>query len=250
MERKYDNLVVYIDSTRAEMGQRAAKEVAEAIHALLAKKETISMVFAAAPSQLDFLESLTADKSIPWERIDAFHMDEYIGLNPDAPQLFATFLDTYLFKKVPFRNVFHINGQNEPKAECERYAALLAERPLDISCIGIGENGHIAFNDPHVADFNDPLPMKVVDLDMACRVQQVNDGCFAKLDAVPTHALTLTIPTLLSAPQIFCMVPGPTKAQAVRNTLLGEISEACPASILRRMEHATLYVDAASAALI
>lgn len=249
MKLTFDKLTVNIDSSRVAMGQKAAKAVIEMIHQLLNEKESISIVFAAAPSQLEFLTALTADKSIPWERINAFHMDEYIGLNADAPQLFAHFLDQYIFKKVPFRKVYYMNGQAaNQQQECIRYAELLLAQPIDIACIGIGENGHIAFNDPHVADFNDPKPMKVVDLDLICREQQVNDGCFETLTAVPNYAYTLTIPTLLSAAHIYCIVPGDTKAKAVRNALLGPISETCPASILRRMQNTTMYLDARSAA--
>ena len=178
-------------------------------------------------------------------------MDEYIGLAPDAPQGFGNFLRRELFSKVSFASVSYLDGTADDRAaECRRYGELLAAAPVDIVCLGIGENGHIAFNDPHVADFNDPAAVKVVELDHTCRQQQVNDGCFAKLDDVPTHALTLTIPTLVAPKTVFCMVPAPTKAKAVQAAVEGPISETCPASILRRHDNASLWLDPDSAALL
>lgn len=146
-------------------------------------------------------------------------MDEYIGLAADAPQGFGNFLRGRLFGRLPFGQVFYLDGQAaDPQAECARYSALLAEYPVDIVCLGIGENGHIAFNDPHVARFDDPVRVKVVDLDDKCRRQQVHDGCFASLGQVPTHALTLTIPALTAASGMYCIVPAQTKARAVHDT--------------------------------
>ena len=166
------------------------------------------MIFAAAPSQNDVLLALTEDKSIDWTRVNAFHMDEYVGLPKDAPQGFGNFLSAHIFSLAPFKSVNYIDCTAEnPEAECERYAELLKNNPTDIVVMGIGENGHIAFNDPWVADFNDEKWVKVVPLDEVCRNQQVNDGCFAHVDEVPTHALTLTVPTLVRAPWLFCIVP-------------------------------------------
>lgn len=241
-------LEVRIYPDRGEMGKDAARDVSAAIQKLLENKEEINMIFAAAPSQSDFMKELIADKAIRWEKINAFHMDEYIGLEKDAPQGFGNFLKGHLFDQVPFKSVHLVNGQAEdPEAECKRYAGLLDQHPVDIVCLGIGENGHIAFNDPPVADFNDPKLVKVVELDMPCRQQQVNENLFVGIDLVPTHAITITIPTLLRARQMFCMVPARNKAEAVYATLNGEISEACPASILRTKEDAILYLDRESA---
>ncbi|MBE6688499.1 MAG: glucosamine-6-phosphate deaminase [Ruminococcaceae bacterium] len=243
-----DNLKVKIFATRAEMGADAATDAKSAIKKLLSEKDEIRMIFAAAPSQNDFLASLVNDKSIDFTRINAFHMDEYIGLDKDAPQGFGNFLRDRLFSLAPFKSVTYLNGQcDDPEAECKRYSELLNAAPIDIVCMGIGENGHIAFNDPPVADFNDPFSVKVVELDQVCRNQQVNDGCFASIDLVPTHALSLTIPRLINTDNIFCIVPAPTKANAVKSTLTGEIVTACPASILRTHKNATLYLDADSA---
>lgn len=243
-----DKLNVKVYQTREEMGKAAAEEAAAAIRAAIAAKGEINMIFAAAPSQNEFLAHLIADKSIDFTKINAFHMDEYIGLPADAPQGFGNFLRERLFERVPFKTVNTIDSTAaDPEAECRRYAALLQAHPCDIVCMGIGENGHIAFNDPHVADFGDKAAVKVVALDETCRQQQVNDGCFARLDDVPTHALTLTIPTLTAPEAVFCIVPAKTKANAVYAALRGGITEACPASILRRHANATLYCDADSA---
>ena len=237
-----DKLNVKVYQTREEMGKAAAEEAAAAIRAAIAAKGEINMIFAAAPSQNEFLAHLIADKSIDFTKINAFHMDEYIGLPADAPQGFGNFLRERLFDRVPFKTVNTIDSTAaDPEAECRRYAALLQAHPCDIVCMGIGENGHIAFNDPHVADFGDKAAVKVVALDETCRQQQVNDGCFARLDDVPTHALTLTIPTLTAPEAVFCIVPAKTKANAVYAALRGGITEACPASILRRHANATLY---------
>jgi glucosamine-6-phosphate deaminase len=175
-------------------------------------------------------------------------MDEYIGLPDSAPQAFGNFLVDKIFGKVAFKSVNLIDSSSTPEAECARYSELLRSHPCDIVVMGIGENGHIAFNDPPVADFSDPEIIKPVKLDEICRNQQVHDGCFEKLSDVPTHALTLTCPTLMSAKYKFCIVPAPTKANAVYDMLNTEVSVACPATILRKSENAVLYLDADSSA--
>ena len=236
---------VYPD--RAEMGAAAAKDVAECIRTLLAEKKSINIVFAAAPSQNEFLSALSKTEGIEWSRINALHMDEYVNLPQSAPQSFGNFLRNAIFDKVPFASVEYIGCGNDSEETCRQYDNVLRSENIDIVCMGIGENGHIAFNDPHVAMFDDPLRIKVVDLDLACRRQQVHDGCFASLDDVPQYAVTLTVPTLMSAGRLFCMVPAPTKAHAVRSMVFGPVSESCPASILRTHPHATLYTDTDSA---
>lgn len=250
-EMKADRLAVEIFNTRAEMGIRAAAEAAVKIKELLAERNEINIIFAAAPSQNEFLAALSHADGIDWRRINAFHMDEYVGLHPDAPQGFGNFLKERIFSKVPLKSVNYLNG-NAPdiQAECTRYSNLLKSYPTDIVCMGIGENGHIAFNDPHVAFFNDDRLTKVVELDRQCRTQQVNDGCFDSIEKVPTHALTLTIPALMAGSHLFCMVPAKTKAEAVFKTVNGIITEACPASILRKHSNAKLYLDSDSASLL
>ncbi len=180
----------------------------------------------------------------------AFHMDEYVNIDPNAPQSFANFLRNALFGKVKPGAVEYLNSKAKPENESQRYSALLKKWPTDIVVMGIGENGHIAFNDPHVANFNDKEMVKEVELDLECRQQQVNDGCFATLEEVPTTALTLTIPALMAAEQAFCIVPAPTKAKAVYATLNSPLTEACPATILRRHPNAVLYLDNDSSSLL
>ena len=245
-----DRLVTRIYDTRAEMGAQAAKDVAAAIQEILKEKPQVNMIFAAAPSQNEVLAALRNDENIPWDHINAFHMDEYVGLGVSAPQSFARFLKEALFDHVPLHSVNLLDGTSDPDTECECYGALLNTFPVDIVVMGIGENGHIAFNDPPVADFSDPLPIKRVKLDEICRMQQVHDGCFETLDDVPKYALTLTVPSLARAKYRFCVVPAPTKAQAVKATLTGEIGEHCPATVLRTLENSTMYLDRDSAALL
>ena len=246
-----DALSVYICNGRTELGHLSAKAVYDKINELSKTKEEINLLFAAAPSQNEFLEALTAYEDIPWQLINAFHMDEYIGLDYNAPQRFANFLKERIFGSVPFKSVNYIEGNSkEPEQECQRYGELLKKYPLDIACTGIGENGHLAFNDPHVANFNDNKLVKIVTLDERSRNQQVNDGCFSRISLVPKNALTLTIPAIVAANYIVCMVPGPTKAEAVRNMLYGEISEKCPASVLRLHRAANLYIDQDSTKLL
>jgi glucosamine-6-phosphate deaminase len=244
-----ERLRVQVFADRRAMGIAAAADAARRISVLQREQGEVRIVFAAAPSQNEFLEALVASSDIDWNRVTAFHMDEYIGLSEDAPQRFSRFLSERLFGLVSLRHVhlMESGGALAPQASCERYAELLGEKEIDIVCLGIGENGHIAFNDPPVADFNDPHTVKIVELDHACRQQQVNDGCFAAIDEVPTHAMTMTIPALLSARHLFCMVPGLTKKAAVAATLQGPIMTQCPASVLRTHPDCTLYLDQDSA---
>ncbi len=239
-----DRLNVEVYDSRDAMGRAAAAAAGECLRKLLAEKETVNVIFAAAPSQNETLHYLTHEQGIDWSRVNAFHMDEYIGLPAGAPQAFGNYLNEHIFSKVPFNNIYYIDAQaTDAQAECARYSALLREYPVDIVCLGIGENGHIAFNDPWVADFNDPALVKPVPLDAVCRQQQVNDGCFASIDQVPTHALTLTIPALASAGHLFCTVPAATKAWAVAQTVSAEVSEKIPATVMRNHQDATLYCD-------
>ena len=246
-----DKLKVEIYENRMLMGKSAARDIKAKIAELLAEKQEINIIFAAAPSQNDVLKSLVEDKEIEWNRVNAYHMDEYIGLDKDAPQGFGNFLKAHIFGLVPFKSVNYIDiTTTNPNAEADRYGKLLNENPTDIVIMGIGENGHIAFNDPPVADFKDEKAVKPVKLDEICRQQQVNDGCFDSIDKVPTHAMTLTVPTLVRAPYLFCIVPAPTKASAVYETLNGSIDEHCPASVLRTHNNAKLYLDNESSKLL
>lgn len=251
-ELRVKNLMVKVYENREELGKAAAALTASLIRKLLAEKQEISMVFAAAPSQNEFLAALAEMPNVEWNRIRAFHLDEYLGLPSEAPQRFSRYLQKHIFGRVPFMEVHYIDpGRGEaPEEICARYRRLLDRYPLDIACIGVGENGHIAFNDPPVADFQDPCKVKVVRLDEACRKQQVNDGCFSTLGQVPTHAITLTIPAVMAAQAVVCVVPGERKRKAVYQALRGEISTTCPASILRTHPQARMFLDRESASLL
>jgi glucosamine-6-phosphate deaminase len=245
-DRMVERLRVCSHAARAAMSRAAAGDVAAEIRARLAVAAGVRMIFAAAPSQTEMIEALIAEPGIDWRRVAAFHMDEYIGLAADAPQRFALWLRQRLFGRVPFAAVHPIVPEPEPRAAAERYAALLGAAPIDIVCLGIGVNGHVAFNDPPVADFADPHDVKIVELDDVCRQQQVDDDCFANFAAVPERAVTLTVPRLLRADRLFCVVPGRLKRATVEKTLHGPVTTDCPASILRQHADCTLYLDAES----
>ena len=238
---KKDELSVEIFETRDEMGAKAADDIEKTLKKLLDEKETVNIVFAAAPSQNEVLAHL-CKKELDWNRCCAFHMDEYVGLDKNHPQSFGKFLYDHIFGKVPFKAVNYISDHGED------YEKLLKENHIDIVVLGIGENGHIAFNDPGVADFNDPKLIKKAELDDVCRQQQVNDGCFPTFDDVPKYALTLTIPQMISADYMFCVVPAETKRQAVYRTINEEVNDMCPATILRTHKNVTLYCDKLSGA--
>ena len=235
--------IVRVFPDRASMGLAAATDVAAEIRERLALEGSVRIIFAAAPSQQELLDALVAEVGIDWERVTAFHMDDYLGLSDDAPQRFGTWLREAIFDRLPFKDVHLMRTDGDPEQRAAEYAALLDEAPIDICCLGIGVNGHIAFNDPPVADFSDPVSVKVVELDETCRRQQVDDGCFPTLDDVPPSALTLTVPRLLDADRLFCTVPGRAKAPAVRAALQDEIAEACPATALRTHHACTVYLD-------
>ncbi|WP_165074042.1 glucosamine-6-phosphate deaminase [Paludisphaera rhizosphaerae] len=249
-----DNLKVLVYDDRNQAGRAAAAAVAHAIVQRQKVAGRANVIFAAAPSQDDFLADLIAANGVDWSRVSGFHMDEYLGLTPEHPASFRRYLHEHLFDRVGLNDdsLRLIPGERteRPSQVCLEYEDRLLGEPTDVVCAGIGENGHLAFNDPPVADFLDPLLVKVVRLDQACRVQQVNDGCFEKLDDVPTHAFTLTVPALLRAPVVSVVAVGPRKAEAVQATLRGPISEACPATALRRHSGATLYLDRDSAKFV
>lgn len=239
-----NKLRVRVFDSRKAMGDAAGVEAARCIKELLSKKKVVNVMFAAAPSQNETLAALVEDPDIDWSRINAFHMDEYVGLDESHPAGFRNFLRRAIFDSKPFRSVNLLNGNAEdPEKEAVRYHELLAAHPLDVCILGIGENGHIAFNDPPVADFEDKMYVKVVELEQICRMQQVHDGCFASLEQVPTHALSVTIPGLCAARYMFCSVPAATKAEAVKHTVEDPVSTACPATVLKEQEHACLYTD-------
>ena len=241
-----DALTVHVEDSRQAMGKHAAADVAREIHACLEKQPGVRMIFAAAPSQSEMLAALRDEKKVDWSRVTAFHMDEYLGLSLDAPQRFGLWLRHAIFDHLPFAAVHLLDPSEDPARAATDYAVKLLAAPIDIVCCGIGSNGHLAFNDPP-ADFEDPLTVKIVDLDLRCRQQQVDDACFATLHDVPTRALTITIPGLLSGRAVFCTVPGTLKKEAVRRALSDPIHPMCPASVLRLHPRCILYLDPDSA---
>lgn len=245
-----DRLVVRIYESRKDVGEAAYESYRRQVLTTLSLQGKARAVFAAAHSQDDFLLRLSQDESIDFSRITAFHMDEYIGLPENAPQKFGNFLKESIFSKRPFGKINYIHGNEGNEEECSRYTALLKEAPIDITSMGIGENGHIAFNDPAEANFNDPKWMKITHLDSTCREQQVHDKEFDNINDVPKTAYTMTIPALMSSKSIICIVPTRLKATAVHNMLCGPISEECPASILRTHDNAILLLDKEAASKI
>lgn len=246
-----EKLNVYICESRLRTGKAAAAVVGAEIRRLIDTRGCAVGIFASAPSQNEFLAALVETPGIDWPRLVGFHLDEYLGMPERAPQSFRRFLIDRLAGKVPLGEFHGLRGEAEDGAkECSRYAQLLAANPPDFAVLGIGENGHLAFIDPPFCDFDDPAAVKVVELDDVCRTQQVHDGAFTTLDAVPRQALSLTIPTIMARPKLFAIVPGPAKKQAIKSAVEGPVQTACPASILRRHPDAHLFIDSDSAALL
>ncbi len=245
-----DRLRVEVHPDGDALARAAAADVAALLVKAVGERGRANAMFATGNSQLAFIDALVALPGIPWGNMTLFHMDEYVGAGPDHPAGFRRWIRERIADRVPAGAAHYIDGLADPGAECERYAALLRSHPIDVCVLGIGENGHLAFNDPPVADFADPRDVKVVELDVACRRQQVGEGHFASIEAVPTHAITVTVPALLRAGAVCAVVPEQRKAQPVRDALIGPVSTACPASALRTAAHATLYLDAESASLL
>ena len=237
---------VKVFESPAKTGVAAGKAIEDKIVELQERQQNVRIIFAAAPSQDTMLDYLSRSNKIDWKKIIAFNMDEYLGLPKKAPQLFANYLEENLFSKVGVKEKHLINPWNDVADEIDGFSQLITMHKIDIVCLGIGENGHIAFNDPPVADFGDSQILKKVVLDDDCRLQQVHDACFEAIEEVPTTALTLTIPTLLNGRFLYCVVVGDKKGLAVKNTLRGPISTSCPASILRKHPHCMFYFDKAA----
>jgi len=207
-------------------------------------------MFATGNSQLEFTDALVAMHGIPWNRVVLFHMDEYVGIPPDHPAGFAKWIRERIVDRVHPMTANLVDPTADPREECLRYSGLLTENPLDLCCLGIGENGHLAFNDPPGADLNDPEALRVVTLEQSCRLQQVNEGHFPDISSVPAQAITVTIPALLSAGRVIAIVPEARKAAPVAAALEGPISSDCPASALRTKPGASLHLDPGSAELL
>ena len=241
-----DKLNVMVYTREADMGLAAARFTAARLREATGSRGSACLILATGTSQYSFLDALKREQ-LEWHKISVFHLDEYTGIPETHPASFRRYLRERILDEVNPGRVFLINGSSSDlEGEMERYESLLRNNPVDIACIGIGENGHIAFNDPPVADFNDPAWVKEVELDHACRMQQLGEGWFPSLDDVPEHAVTLTVPAIMASRAISCVVPGRRKLAAVIDTLNGDITEACPASVLRRHNDATLFLDSES----
>ncbi len=244
-------MAIHVLQNREALGQTAARDISACIRGLLKTKPRIAILFAAAPSQNETLAALATDHGVDWSRVTAFHLDDYVGLSETAPASFRSYIRKHVVEPLGIAE-FHALAGDAPDAaaECRRYAELLDDAKPDVALLGIGENGHLAFIDPPWCNFEDPNLVRVVSLDEACRMQQVADGCFRTVDAVPSQALSLTIPAMLRTPNLFVMVPGTRKAEAVRAALEGPLTTACPASALRTAARVEIYLDRDSARLL
>ncbi len=241
-------MIVRILTDKETLAGEAAAQAAAVIRDAVREQGSARIVVATGNSQVAMMAKLVTMPDVPWNKVEAFHLDEYVGLPATHPASFRLWIRTRFEEKVRPRVVHYLEGDSPRlEAELERYSSLLAEAPLDLAFIGIGENGHIAFNDPPVADFQDPKRVKVVPLDEMCRRQQVGEGHFPDLASVPREALSFTCPQLMAARTLISSVPDLRKATAVRDALEGPLSTACPASLLRVHRDATLYLDPESA---
>ena len=246
-----DSLPVRIYQTQMDLANDVARIAHEHLSDVLARRGSAAAILATGNSQIKFLEQLISLGGIDWSRITLFHMDEYLGIGANHSASFRRYMRERVDQRIKPRVFNYIEGDAAlPLDECARYEGLLEAQPIDLCCLGIGENGHLAFNDPPVADFDDPYKVKLVQLDRACREQQVNEGHFPNLESVPPYAFTLTIPALCSAEKMLCIAPEKRKAKAVFDALRVPLSTTCPASFLRKQAHATLFLDADSASLL
>ncbi len=249
--RTIDGATVQVLSDVPAMARAAADEARAVMQAAVDARGTANVMFATGNSQLAFVQALVqATAGVPWADTVVFHMDEYVGVGPDHAAGFQRWIRERIVQPAHPKAAYYVEGLGDAEAECRRYAGLLRQHPLDLCCLGVGENGHLAFNDPPMADFADPLDVKVVELEPACRQQQVNEGHFPGLDDVPAHAITVTIPALLRAGRVLAVVPEARKAAPVAAALTGPITTACPASALRTISHVTVYLEPDSARLL
>lgn len=243
-------LEVKIFETKEEMGKAGAKKAARILKEAIEEKNEAIFVAATGASQFEFLENLTSIPSIDWSKTAMFHLDEYVGIPETHPASFRKYLKERLINKVHPGAVHLINGDAEdPGSECDRLGKIISQKEIDVAFVGIGENGHLAFNDPP-ADFDTEKPYLVVELDEASRRQQLGEGWFERLDDVPRRAISMSIKQIIKSKNIICIVPDARKAQAVKDCLEGNISSDHPASILRKHENAFLFLDKDSARLL
>jgi len=246
-----DQLNVEVFAGNDELSANVAHRVRDLLAGVIARQGSAAAILATGNSQIRFLQQLVALGGVDWSRVTLFHMDEYLGLPGEHPASFRRYMRERVESLVRPKAFHYVLGDADlPLDECARYTALLQAQPIDLCCMGVGENGHIAFNDPPVARFDDPHWVKLVKLDDACKLQQVKEGHFSGLDTVPPYAFTLTVPALLAARTILCLAPERRKAVPVKNLLEGPVATSCPASILRRQAHATLLLDTDSASLL
>lgn len=237
-------------SSKQEMGRAAARAAAETLHSAIQRDGNASFIVATGASQFEMLEALASEESVDWAKTTMFHLDEYVGLGESHPASFRKYLHERLVDRVHPGCVHFIQAeQPDPMAECRRLGEIISEHSIDVALVGIGENGHLAFNDPP-ADFETSEPFLVVELDEACRRQQVGEGWFATLDDVPRQAISMSIHQIMKSKSILCIVPDERKAHAVRDCLEGEITAEHPASILQRHHETTVFLDQHSASLL
>ncbi len=235
-----------ITQNRLDLGKFAATRAAEKLRQALLQNGRARLIVATGSSQFEVLDSLVNQPNIDWSRIDAFHLDEYLGLGISHPASFCGYLKSRFVDRVPLRSFHYLDGLGDPKIVCEQASELLNAAPIDVALVGIGENGHLAFNDPP-ADFATTAAYHIVDLDEACRRQQVGEGWFDKLSQVPVHAISMTIHQIMASQTIICSVPDSRKATAVSRTIQGSVTPDVPASILQQHANLTLVLDQASA---
>ena len=236
------SIMIHVSSTPSQLGAQAANAIAVLLNEAVSRQGHARLVLSTGASQFETLDALIG-LDVPWSQVEMFHLDEYVALPESHPASFRKYLKERFVSKVPLKAAYFVDGEGDVAGNIAALSRELKKEPVDVGVIGIGENGHIAFNDPPVADFNDKKFVKVVELDQVCRMQQVHDGCFASIDQVPTHALSATIPGLCAAKYMFCSVPASTKALAVKHTVEDAVSTACPATILKEQLHACLYTD-------
>jgi glucosamine-6-phosphate deaminase len=241
---------VRVAATADELARDAARHASRVMTETVAARGAATVMLATGNSQLAFLDALARIDGVDWKAVTGFHMDEYVGIGMEHPASFARYMRDRVVGPMGIGTFHYIDGLAEPQGECERYAGLLRDNPPDLCCMGIGENGHLAFNDPPVADFDDPLDVKVVHLDDACKRQQVGEGHFASPAEVPPEAISVTVPALLRPSTVIVVCPERRKAAAVQRALEGSVTTSCPASILQGSPQATLYLDHESASML
>jgi glucosamine-6-phosphate deaminase len=242
-------VIIKVFSDKIQLGQAAARQAASAIRRAITERGRARVIAATGASQFEFLEALTKTPGIDWAKVEMFHLDEYVGLPSAHPASFRKYLLERFIEPAGIANYHLIDGEADPYEVCKRLGEKISEAPIDIAFVGIGENGHLAFNDPP-ADFETDEPYIVVDLDEACRRQQVGEGWFAGMDDVPKRAISMTVKQILKAREIVCIAPEARKAQAVKNCFEKEINPRFPASILRIHSDTTVYLDVESSSLL